>query len=146
MTAVVGTDVALKATVVVGLQDLQNAGVAIAIPVGGLREVTVLEMLDITDMGKSDAVAVLAHHIRHIVGGIRAQAAGAQGQAVVGMVHHLQEAVDVFSIDQQSGQAEDIPGGIVHVDFMIGSEDLAIDAITRDGKTVAIFRDGNWAF
>jgi aminopeptidase len=29
---------------------------------------------------------------------------------------------------------------------MIGSEDLSIDAITRDGKTVAIFRDGNWAF
>ena len=26
------------------------------------------------------------------------------------------------------------------------SEDLSIDAITRDGKTVAIFRDGNWAF
>jgi leucyl aminopeptidase (aminopeptidase T) len=29
---------------------------------------------------------------------------------------------------------------------MIGSEDLSIDAITRDGKQVAIFRDGNWAF
>ena len=35
---------------------------------------------------------------------------------------------------------------MIHVDFMIGSEDLSIDAITRDGKTVAIFRDGNWAF
>lgn len=33
-----------------------------------------------------------------------------------------------------------------HVDFMIGSEDLSIDAITADGKTVPIFRDGNWAF
>ncbi|MCQ2602600.1 MAG: aminopeptidase [Clostridia bacterium] len=35
---------------------------------------------------------------------------------------------------------------IIHVDFMIGSEDLSIDATTFDGKTVAIFKDGNWAF
>lgn len=35
---------------------------------------------------------------------------------------------------------------MIHEDFMIGSEDLAIDAVCADGKTVAIFRDGNWAF
>lgn len=35
---------------------------------------------------------------------------------------------------------------MVHVDFMIGCSDLNIDAITRDGQTKAIFRDGNWAF
>ena len=35
---------------------------------------------------------------------------------------------------------------MVHVDFMIGSADLAIDAECADGKTVPIFRDGNWAF
>jgi aminopeptidase len=39
-----------------------------------------------------------------------------------------------------------INDSMIHVDFMIGSEDLSIDAITRDGRTVAIFRDGNWAF
>lgn len=39
-----------------------------------------------------------------------------------------------------------INDSIIHVDFMIGSEDLSIDAITRDGRKVAIFRDGNWAF
>ena len=39
-----------------------------------------------------------------------------------------------------------INDSIIHVDFMIGAEDLSIDAITRDGKTVPIFRDGNWAF
>lgn len=33
-----------------------------------------------------------------------------------------------------------------HVDFMIGTEDLAIDGITSDGQRVAIFRNGNWAF
>lgn len=43
-------------------------------------------------------------------------------------------------------RAKGINDSIIHVDFMIGSEDLRIDAITRDGKEVAIFRDGNWAF
>ena len=33
-----------------------------------------------------------------------------------------------------------------HEDFMIGYEGLDIDAITRDGKTVPIFRRGKWAF
>ncbi|MGM9563900.1 MAG: aminopeptidase [Faecousia sp.] len=35
---------------------------------------------------------------------------------------------------------------MIHEDFMIGAADLDIDAITRDGKTVPIFRKGNWAF
>ena len=35
---------------------------------------------------------------------------------------------------------------MIHEDFMIGSEDMNIDAICADGKTVAIFRNGNWAF
>ena len=39
-----------------------------------------------------------------------------------------------------------INDSMIHEDFMIGSEDLDIDAITRDGKTVPIFRKGNWAF
>lgn len=34
---------------------------------------------------------------------------------------------------------------MIHVDFMIGSPDLSIDAICRDGKVVPIFRNGNWA-
>ena len=39
-----------------------------------------------------------------------------------------------------------INDSMVHVDFMIGSEDMSIDAVTRDGKTVPIFRNGTWAF
>lgn len=35
---------------------------------------------------------------------------------------------------------------MVHEDFMIGSQDLEIDAHTRDGRIVPIFRNGNWAF
>ena len=34
----------------------------------------------------------------------------------------------------------------IHVDFMIGSEDLNIVATLKDGKKVQIFKDGNWAF
>lgn len=35
---------------------------------------------------------------------------------------------------------------MIHVDFMIGSEDLSIDAICEDGGVVAVFKNGNWAF
>ena len=35
---------------------------------------------------------------------------------------------------------------MIHEDFMIGSEDLSIDAVTAGGDTVAIFRNGTWAF
>ena len=34
----------------------------------------------------------------------------------------------------------------IHVDFMIGTKDLSITGHTRDGKTVQIFKNGNWAF
>lgn len=43
-------------------------------------------------------------------------------------------------------RAKGINDSMIHVDFMIGSADLDIDAKTRDGRTVAIFRKGNWAF
>lgn len=39
-----------------------------------------------------------------------------------------------------------INDSLIHVDFMIGSEDLNITAHTCGGKDVAIFKDGNWAF
>ena len=35
---------------------------------------------------------------------------------------------------------------MIHEDFMIGCDTMNIDAITRDGKVVPIFRSGNWAF
>ena len=35
---------------------------------------------------------------------------------------------------------------MIHVDFMIGYEGLDIDAVTRDGRTVPVFRRGKWAF
>lgn len=43
-------------------------------------------------------------------------------------------------------QALGINDSMIHVDFMIGTEDLAIDAVTASGETVPVFRSGNWAF
>jgi len=42
--------------------------------------------------------------------------------------------------------ARGINDSIVHEDFMIGTPDLSITAKTRDGKEIAIFKDGEWAF
>ncbi len=41
---------------------------------------------------------------------------------------------------------KDINHSMIHLHFMIGTPDLAITAITRDGKRVPIFENGNWAF
>ena len=35
---------------------------------------------------------------------------------------------------------------MIHTDFMIGCDSMAIDAACRDGRVVPIFRQGNWAF
>ena len=39
-----------------------------------------------------------------------------------------------------------INDSMIHEDFMIGCDTMNITATTRDGKEVAIFRNGNWAF
>ena len=39
-----------------------------------------------------------------------------------------------------------INDSMIHEDFMIGCDSMSIDGICEDGSTVAIFRNGNWAF
>ncbi len=39
-----------------------------------------------------------------------------------------------------------INDSMIHVDFMIGTEDLSIVAVTETGERVQIFERGNWAF
>ena len=39
-----------------------------------------------------------------------------------------------------------INDSMIHEDFMIGCDSMNIDAVCADGSTVAIFRNGNWAF
>ena len=43
-------------------------------------------------------------------------------------------------------RAMGVNDSMIHEDFMIGFDGLDIDAVTRDGKTVPIFRRGKWAF
>ena len=39
-----------------------------------------------------------------------------------------------------------INDSVTHVDFMIGTADMAISAICADGREVKIFENGEWAF
>lgn len=39
-----------------------------------------------------------------------------------------------------------INDSMIHVDFMIGSADMDIVGVTKDGRRVQIFKNGNWAF
>lgn len=43
-------------------------------------------------------------------------------------------------------QEKGINDSVIHVDFMIGSEDLDITGICSDGREVPLFKNGNWAF
>lgn len=38
-----------------------------------------------------------------------------------------------------------INSSMIHVDFMIGSKDMSIVGVMKDGKRIPIFKDGNWA-
>ena len=54
--------------------------------------------------------------------------------------------VDHHNKTLEECRALGINDSMIHEDFMIGCDSMNIDAITRDGKVVPIFRNGNWAF
>ena len=43
-------------------------------------------------------------------------------------------------------RAKGVNDSLIHVDFMIGTKDMNITGITKDGRRVEIFKNGNWAF
>jgi len=45
----------------------------------------------------------------------------------------------------EEAQKMGINDSIIHVDFMVGADDLSIDGIKPDGTAVAVFRNGTWA-
>jgi len=47
-------------------------------------------------------------------------------------------------LDRSAWEAEGLNESLMHVDFMIGSDQLDIDALTKAGKTVPILRAGRW--
>ena len=51
---------------------------------------------------------------------------------------------DFEKYTQEELKAMGVNDSMIHVDFMIGSEDLAIDGILPDGTFCPIFRDGEW--
>ena len=53
---------------------------------------------------------------------------------------------DYESKSLEECRAMGVNESMIHVDFMIGTADLNIDAFTRDGRTVPVFRSGGWAF
>ena len=53
---------------------------------------------------------------------------------------------DYDSVERSVLDGRGLNNSIIHVDFMIGSDDMDIDGITADGRTVPIFRSGSWAF
>lgn len=57
------------------------------------------------------------------------------------------ECVEGFeSMTPEELHALGVNDSVTHEDFMIGSDDLAIDGLTADGRVVPIFRNGTWAF
>ncbi len=54
---------------------------------------------------------------------------------IEGFTHRTQEEVRALGVNES----------MMHEDFMIGSPDMRIDAICRDGSVVPVFRNGNWA-
>lgn len=53
---------------------------------------------------------------------------------------------DYDKLTLQECRERGINDSLIHIDFMIGNQDLSITAVTKSGDTVEIFKDGNWAF
>ena len=53
---------------------------------------------------------------------------------------------DYDSLTLEECRNRGINDSLIHVDFMIGTEDLNITAVTRKGERVEIFKNGNWTF
>ena len=53
---------------------------------------------------------------------------------------------DYDKYTRQECRDKGINDSMIHVDFMMGTKDLSVTAITRDGRRVPVFVDGNWAF
>ena len=64
----------------------------------------------------------------------------ALGKGFIDSIDHY----DQYTLEEC--QKMGINESMIHVDFMIGTEDMQIDAVDKDGNIVPVFRSGNWAF
>ena len=81
-----------------------------------LGEVTVFKVLYVSDVSKRDSIAMLTNDIRDVIVRVCVKASRAESQAVILIVDHSEEAVDIRLVYEQARKSEDIPRGIVHVD------------------------------
>lgn len=89
LTAMVRADISFPACVMVGPKDIDDSCLATAVPVGGFREVSIREVMDIPDVGESDPLAMLPYYFSTVVIGICIKASCAECKAVIWGVHHL---------------------------------------------------------
>ena len=54
--------------------------------------------------------------------------------------------IDYEKYSEEEAHKKGINDSIVHEDFMIGTEDMDITALTEDGREIKIFANGEWAF
>ena len=63
------------------------------------------------------------------------------------MGHGFNECLKGFeNYTDEECKARGINDSMIHVDFMIGTRDMSIVGVTKDGKRVQIFENGTWAF
>ncbi len=61
--------------------------------------------------------------------------------------HGFNECLKGFeSYTDEECKARGINDSMIHVDFMIGTRDMSIVGITKEGERVQIFKEGTWAF
>lgn len=61
--------------------------------------------------------------------------------------HGFNECLKGFeNYTDEECKAHGINDSMIHVDFMIGTRDMSIVGITKEGKRIQIFKDGTWAF
>ncbi|MBQ4071231.1 MAG: aminopeptidase [Clostridia bacterium] len=53
---------------------------------------------------------------------------------------------DAEKYSDDEAHALGINDSVTHVDFMIGTADMSIEAVCADGKVVSLFKNGEWAF
>ena len=59
---------------------------------------------------------------------------------------YAESVPDHHNKTQEEIRAAGVNESMIHVDFMIGTKDLSVVGRCKDGSTVQIFKDGNWAF
>ena len=72
---------------------------------------------------------------------------------VVKMRRHFHKYPEISTQEKETSkriceelEAMGVNDSVIHVDFMIGTDDMEITGITAEGEEIAIFRNGTWAF